>query len=260
MKSIMNQIISKITLTVCAILAILAVGSVQAQTYTWDPLKNKTGSDGAGTWDVTTAEWATGSADVVWPNTANVAIIGSGLNAAGTIALSPTTVITNGGITFNSPHSGNYILNGGTNYLAGATPTITVNGSNVLILSALQGASGLTTAGTGTLALGGANTYSGPTDVNQGTLQMTTATGQPRILPVLYFSFNNISGSSVINQGSGGSAMNGTLTGSAAIVTGGGVLGHNALSIPTAATANVNYLKVNNPVVNFTQGDRKSVV
>jgi autotransporter-associated beta strand protein len=254
MKTKMNQIIKKITLTLCAMFAILAGVSVQAQTYTWDPLLNKSGSDGAGTWDVTTANWATGSADVVWPNTAaGVAIIGSGKGAAGTIALSPATIITNGGITFNSPLSGNYTLNGGTNYLAGATPTITVNGSNALILSSLQGASGLTKAGTATLALGGANTYSGPTDVNQGTLQMTSASGQPRTLPVLYYNYNNISGSSVVNGGTGGSSMNGTLTGSATIATGGGVLGHNGLSIPAASSANVNYVRINSPVVQFTQ-------
>ena len=39
--------------------------------------------------------------------------------------------------------------------------------------------------------------------------------------PILHLSFDNVSGSTVINSGSGGSAMNGTLNGSATVVSGG---------------------------------------
>ena len=162
-----------------ATVALLAAFSARAggvlQTYTWDPLQNTTGSDGPGTWDTSSLLWASGGQDVAWPNTATVAIIGSDLEAAGTITLSSGTIITNDGITFDAALSGNYVLTGGTNYLGGATPTITVNGSSATILSPLQGTSGLTTAGTGTLVLGGTNSYSGATAITAGTVQLTNS-------------------------------------------------------------------------------------
>jgi autotransporter-associated beta strand protein len=228
--------------------ALLAGFSARAQ-YTWDPSQNKTGSDGAGTWDTTSLFWASGGVDVAWPNTAtSVAIIGDDQGTAGTITLSSSTIITNNGITFNSALSGNYILTGGTNYLAGTTPTITVNATSATNLSAIQGASGLTTAGTGTLVLGGSNSYSGATAITAGTLQLTN-TSMPA--PLLYMSFNDVSGTTVINQGTGGAAMNGTLTGTATIATGAGVNGGNALSIPSGA-ANAAYVLINSPVVAMT--------
>ena len=63
--------------------------------------------------------------------------------------------------------------------LAGTTPTITVNAlgdtKTVTISAVVSGSAGLTKSGTGTLTLSAANTYSGATTVNDGTLQ---ASGQ----------------------------------------------------------------------------------
>ena len=157
-------------------IALLAGLSGQAQSYTWDPLQNTTGSDGAGTWDTNGLIWARGGVEVAWPNTASVAIIGSDQGAAGAITLSSATIITNAGITFDPPASGNYILIGGTNYLAGATPTIAVNGSNALINSLLQGTSGLTKDGAASLTNSGANTYTGPTVIKAGSLVVGAGT------------------------------------------------------------------------------------
>src|ERR1019366_1946158 len=70
--------------------------------------------------------------------------------------------------------------------------------------------------------------------------------------PVLHFSFDTVSGSTVINTGTGGSAMNGTLTGTATIV-GGGKFG-NCLSI-SGATASAAYVHVANAVVPLTYGN-----
>ena len=67
--------------------------------------------------------------------------------------------------------------------------------------------------------------------------------------PLLYLSFDNVSGSIVNNDGSGGSVMNGTLTGTASIVSG-GRLGGNCLSIP--ATLNAGYVAITNSVVLFS--------
>ena len=230
-------------------LACLAAVSVSAQTYTWDPAQNHTGSDGSGTWDVSTPIWASGGSDVAWPNSATVATIGSGQGAAGTIVFG-ATVITNNGITFNSPASGNYTLSGGTNYLAGATPTITVNGSNVTIASSLQGASGLVKAGGGALVLTGSNVYTGATVVTNGALQLTS-NSFPSVLPVLYMAMRangTGAGSIITNQGTGGAAMNAVLNGTATISQGAGVFGHDALAIGGGA-ANAGSARIASAVV-----------
>ena len=116
----------------------------------------------------------------------------------------------------------------GVNYTA--TPTFTLSGGGATTPATVTGqapttnASGnLTVTGTGTLTLSGGNTYSGNTLINGGTLRIAR--------PVLQMSFDNVVGSTVKNQGSGGSAMDGTLIGTATITNGGGKFGTNALSI-----------------------------
>ena len=99
---------------------------------------------------------------------------------------------------------------------------------------------GLVKSGSSTLTLGGSSTYTGNTVISGGTLQLSE--------PVLHLTFDKVSGTTVSNQGSGGSAMDGTLTGTASIVSGGRF--GNALSIPSGASSNA-YVLVNSPVVNF---------
>jgi len=71
--------------------------------------------------------------------------------------------------------------------------------------------------------------------------------------PVLHMSFDNVSGTTVINDGSGGSAMNGVLTGAGATIVPGGKFG-NALSI-SGATASDSTVRIANAVVPFTYGN-----
>ena len=131
----------------------------------------------------------------------------------------------------------------GVNYTA--TPTFTLSGGGATTPATITGqapttnASGnLTVTGAGTLTLGGGNTYSGTTLINGGTLRMAR--------PVLQMSFDNVVGSTVKNQGSGGSAMDGTITGTAAI-TSGGRFG-NALSIGSG-TVTSGYVVISSSVV-----------
>jgi autotransporter-associated beta strand protein len=99
--------------------------------------------------------------------------------------------------------------------------------------------------GAGTWTLTAANTYSGATTISGGVLRLdqlsATAIANSAIAS---YSFDNISASSVINGGTGGSTMNGTLANGAAIVAGGRF--GNAVSLASGASVNIN-----NPITNL---------
>jgi autotransporter-associated beta strand protein len=128
---------------------------------------------------------------------------------------------------------------------ATSSPTITVTNIASATLP-LAGAGGFTKAGPGTLVLSGANTYSGATVVTNGTLQLTNGAAAG---PLLYLSFDSTNGTTVVNGGTGGAAMNGVLTGTATITNGGGRYG-NGLAIGAGAST-AGYVLVSSAVQNF---------
>ena len=151
-------------LAIAPVVAIYAAAPAMAATLTWDPLLNGSGSDGNGSWDLTTPEWAA-PVDAVWPNDTSTAVFGSG-GTAGVVTITAPN-INAGGLTFTSGYTIGANA-GSTLTLTGTTPTVAVNGGSATINAPIAGTTGLTiNAASGTsLTLGGVNTYTGNTAVN----------------------------------------------------------------------------------------------
>ena len=206
----------------------------------------------------------TNDASSIWSDGTNWfnGTVASGVDA--TADFSTITITTNRFVTLDVPETigsaifgnagtlanTNWILNssGGSVLTLAVSGSPTVNVTNIAVVGApIAGTQGLTKIGNGTLVLTAPNNYSGNTVVSTGTLKLTnTIAGISGTDPVLYMSFDNVSGAAVVNQGSGGAAMNGTLFGGAAIVPGGRY--GNALRIP-AGNSTLSYVLINNAVV-----------
>lgn len=148
------------------VIVFVTAGLARAQLQ-WDPgLTPATPSGGTGTWSAlaTVMNWSNGAADVAWDS--NVAVFGG---TAGTVTIDAGGVSATG-LTFNTT---GYTITGGTLTLTGTAPTITVGAATTdtaIISAPIAGTAGLTMAGPGTLTLSGANTYTGGTTINTGTV------------------------------------------------------------------------------------------
>ena len=147
---------------------LIAFGPVplQAATYYWDVNAGATGfGTASGTWG-SSAYWNTDGTGAFSGTTATSTGTGDTVNFGnGATGLGVGTItITEVAQGFNNmtfaAGSGAILLSGGTLNLSSAA-TITVNNSTDTISADLQGTSSLTKAGTGTLNLSGANTFSG---------------------------------------------------------------------------------------------------
>jgi autotransporter-associated beta strand protein len=120
----------------------------------------------------------------------------------------------NGNFTFTGTQS----LNLGTGAVTlGASRTVTVNASNLTVGGVISGAGfSLTKAGTGTLTLGGANTYSGGATINAGTLNSNNAsalgTGTFTIAGGSNAIIDNTTGSAITLSTNNAQAWNGNFT------------------------------------------------
>ena len=127
-----------------------------------------TGAGGTGTWDSnTTANWFDGTSAVKWPaaGTTNLARFSG---TAGTVTLSGT--LNANCLQFLST---GYTLQSGTLALNGTAPTLTTaSGVSATIGSTVAGSVGLIKNGVGSLILSAANTFTGTTTVNLGTLTL----------------------------------------------------------------------------------------
>jgi len=147
------------------------IGILNAQTnYTWDAIpSNSVVNDGAGsTW--TGNYWTTnnGVGNVAWANNNN-AIFGAKNGTAGTITLGGNRTVN--ALTFNFANSGSYSLSGNTITFRANPFTANVN-ADASISSVLAGTATrpLIKNGNAVLTLSGANTYSGGTTINSGSI------------------------------------------------------------------------------------------
>jgi fibronectin-binding autotransporter adhesin len=133
----------------------------------WDANGTDAGSQsganggGNGSWDSTTSDWwITGSSDTRWVSNTIANFAGT----AGTVTLG--TAETAAGLTFATD---GYIVTGTSNLTLAGTPTVGLpNGGSATINCPIAGAGGLTESGSGTLTLGGANSFIGPVAVGSG--------------------------------------------------------------------------------------------
>ena len=157
---------------------------------TWDANGAASGqTDGLGTW-LTANQWKDGAANVTWANPSDALIGSSGVGDIMTLGN-----VSAGSVEFG-PFTGTYTLTGGSLAVAagiksnatsgtvivispialGASQVWTNNSPNLLSSTGIvSGGFGITKEGTGVIVLGGANTFTGDVNVNNGTLRTNAA-------------------------------------------------------------------------------------
>ena len=213
------------------------------------PLLTATGSGLAGVSSISVANQGSG-----YLNAPIVTISGGTVSTAGATAVANLVddgtgngTYKVGSFTITSP--GVYTVAPTTVALTGGGASTAASGFTISTSANTSG--GMTFAGSGTTTLAGVNTYTGATTVANGTLKLNG--------PVLYLSFDNVGGTTVTNQGAAGATMNGTLTGTASIVSGG--RRGNALQI-TGTAKNAGYVLITGsggPTMNVAAGAQWTV-
>ncbi|MCL1635850.1 autotransporter-associated beta strand repeat-containing protein [Luteimonas sp. SX5] len=159
-------------LRVGIVLALLALcAPAQAADRWWDPNGTAIGLGGAGTWNTSNAFWSINNDGVSGPFSPwNNAALDDAFFAgtAGAVTLGGPITVHN--ITFQT---NGYTITGGTLTFSGVDPTISVTTGAATISSLINGTSGLTKAGGGTLTLSNNNSFAGGVTVNGGTLSLS---------------------------------------------------------------------------------------
>lgn len=153
-------------------LAWSAPAPLPAATLTWDTDPATAGAqDGAGTWDTVATNWLNISTNVAWNNAnPDSAIFGNG-GAGGVVTLAEPITISN--LTFNAVSGANtYRISGSTLTLSAAPTNVILMTASAAIDSTIAG-NGFRKAGSGTLTLLGANTFTGAVSLSAGILVLS---------------------------------------------------------------------------------------
>ncbi|MBN2189140.1 MAG: DUF2341 domain-containing protein [Chitinispirillaceae bacterium] len=145
--------------------------------YVWDNSTTAGYQPASGTWG-TDSYWTPigegGTILYAWPGAGNSAVF-DGADGAYTVTISGTQSVDS--IAFN--YSG-YTISGGTAINLGSKNGVLVaSGETATISTPITGSAGLSKYGAGTLTLSGANSYSGGTAINAGTLRLGASGAVP---------------------------------------------------------------------------------
>ena len=178
-------------------------------------------------------------------NGINGGLLYKGTGTAGVMTFK--NLILDGGYVRHANSSSDiFRLNGKVTLAGTSNSTIDAAQGAITIAANIGGTGSLTKTGSFPLLLSGENTYSGSTTISAGILRLSPVTA------VANYTFDSVTGSSVINGGSGGSSMNGTLANGATIV-GGGRFG-NAVSLSGGASVDIN-----SPITNLNHNSAWTV-
>ncbi len=211
-----------------------------------------------GNWDNAATNWtsptATATPNIAWPSTgtnnANFNGAGGGIvTLTGAIAITPSVInIGSNAYTFAAPASTVTSLGGTIGLNANTLTLAPAAGGSIALSGIINGTGSITQNGAGTTTLSGVNTYSGSTNISQGTLSAAT-------IVVAAGASNLGNAASAVTLGSVGTSGTLSYTGAAttytrgfSVAAGGGGITNTSGNLLTIATGGI----VNGGALNFS--------
>jgi len=154
----------------------------------------------------------------------------------GTITIN--NLVVDGGTVRHDQFSQDHFQLAGSVTLASDSTFDAARGA-ITVHSSIGGTGSLTKTGSNDLTLAGLNSYAGDTTIASGTLRIGS------LDPVARYTFDDVNGNTVVNSGTGGAAMNGTLAGGA------GITGRSGRVGPVLTLSGGASVDINNPITDL---------